>query len=185
MIEHYFVYHVGEMIKQAQTAEHKPWYGSTGNVVRVVGSDVGGALASMKAMDLVPKKYKLPVGLAASLTGTAAGLEAGEYAGNKIDELLAKRKKAEAKEPSIPRVVAEGLLGLGLGTAAGYGAGRGFKYLAGKAGVPYVTPLLPKIMGATGAVAGVSYPLWRAYEKEALRRAMIRRYERKAAQNKQ
>jgi hypothetical protein len=166
MIEHYFTCCVGEMMKTAartgEAEKYLPWYGST----------TLGGLGAAAAQSLT-KKHKLPAAIAGSLAGTVAGVHGGEALGRRLDRLRRLKEKT-GEEKTVPRIMGEGLLGFGAGALTGYGAGRLLeKGIRGVGKSPL--PILPRVLGTAGAVGGMSYPLWKAYEQDAIRRALEER----------
>lgn len=91
-----------------------------------------------------------------------------------MEEMLKSAEEKPKKVPSVPRVIGEGLLGLGTGMLAGYGAGRVLQKKLPQH-VPY---MLPKITGTAGALMGVTYPMWKAEERAAIQRALEARRQR-------
>ena len=89
------------------------------------------------------------------------------------DELckIAEGEPEKESPPTVAGTVVKGLVGLGLGTAAGYGLGRGIEAVANKYKVPahkYVKP----IAMAAGATLPIAHQLWKGYEQERLKRAV-------------
>jgi len=96
------------------------------------------------------------------------------FAKHTIGMIKLAARASEEKPKSIPRVVGEGLLGLGAGTLAGYGIGRGIEAAARPMGVP-MSRLIPRVGAVGGALVGTGYPLWKAYESAAIQQALADR----------
>lgn len=79
--------------------------------------------------------------------------------------------KLKSKTKQMAGTVGKGLLGFGLGTAAGAGIGKGLDYISQRAaGKPL--PIHP-VWGPAALTGGLGlfYALWKAKEQEALNRA--------------
>lgn len=89
-----------------------------------------------------------------------------EYAAQLMKLAEEKPKKKSTIAPAL-KAVGQGALGLGVGTGAGYLGMKGLERagLAGPGTLPYLIP-------AAGAGLGLTYGLWKAHEREALRRAI-------------
>jgi len=79
-------------------------------------------------------------------------------------------EKDEKPPPSMVGTVAKGLAGLGIGTLAGYGLGRGIEAVANKYNVPAHKYVMPIAMGA-GFVGPIVHQLWKQREAAALKKA--------------
>ena len=84
-----------------------------------------------------------------------------------------KTRKAEGRAKKVLRHVGQGALGFGLGTGVGYAGMKGIDALSKRVrGRPISSSSAGKALPlATGAFLA-SYPAWKAFERERLRRDM-------------
>lgn len=77
-------------------------------------------------------------------------------------------KPRPPKQPQHPaKTLGKTMAGTGAGMITGYGVGRAIEAIARKKNIPLNKIMIGAIAGA-GAVAGLSYPLLKAYEQNRL-----------------
>jgi len=85
------------------------------------------------------------------------------------------RLKHASEKGSVSKslgTIGTGLAGMGVGTLAGYGAGKGVEALLRKRGIDISPRKLMLPATIAGAGSGIAYSLWKAHEMEALKRAV-------------
>jgi hypothetical protein len=151
--------------------KYLPWYGAAG--LSSLGHHLGRA-GGLKGQ------------LLGTLAGTALGVHGGEALGKRLDRVkmaamvdeleklsgldVDSKKRQQARLKETAKTVGESALGFGAGYLTGAGLARAAERIAEKQG-KHMPTFASKLtaLGVGGAAA--SYPLWKHYESERLKRA--------------